>query len=42
MFTIIEDNVRIGFFQFETDRDQAFNEFVLPRSNNCMKSMEDT
>ncbi len=41
MFTIIENNVRIGFFQIEVDRDKAFDEFVLPRSNNCMKAMED-
>ena len=41
MFTIIEDGVRIGSFQHRVDRDRAFEEHVLPRSDNCMKSEED-
>ena len=38
MYIIIKDNVKIGFFISKVDRDLAFDRYVLPRSNNCMKS----
>ena len=38
MYTIIEDNIKVGFFQNRVDRDKAFDEYVLPRSDNCMKA----
>ena len=28
--------ITIGFFQEKEDRDKAFNEYVLPNSNNCV------
>ena len=37
IYTIIKDNIKIGFFQNKEDRDRAFNEYVLPNSNNCLK-----
>ena len=37
MFLIKEGGIPIGFFQNETDRDLAFEEYVVPKSNNCMK-----
>ena len=41
MYTIMESGVRIGFFRNESDRDDAFNKYVLPRSTNCVKSQEE-
>lgn len=38
-FTIIEDGITVGRFQDEERRDKAFDKFVLPRSDNCMKSV---
>ncbi len=37
MFVIKEGGIPIGFFQEEKDRDSAFEEFVVPNSDNCMK-----
>lgn len=36
-YTIIKDNITIGRFENKNDRDNAFSEFVLPFSNNCLK-----
>ncbi len=38
MYVIKESNIPIGFFQNIIDRDKAFDKYVLPMSNNCMKS----
>ncbi len=37
MSTIIVDKITIGFFQEETARDEAFEKYIVPNSNNCMK-----
>ncbi len=37
MFKIREDGIVTGFFQEEKDRDEAFDKYILPRSNNCIK-----
>ena len=37
MNIIIEDGIRIGFFQNPIDRDIAFDRYILPRSINCIK-----
>ncbi len=40
MFIIKEGNIPIGFFQNERDRDEAFNKYILPKSNNCVKGCD--
>jgi len=39
-YKIIKEGITIGNFSEEKDRDFAFDKFVLPTSNNCMKSNE--
>ena len=35
--TIIKDGIPVGFFPEQKDRDLAFERFVVPISDNCMK-----
>ena len=36
IYIIIKDNMTIGKFQNKEDRNKAFNEFILPNSDNCL------
>jgi len=38
IYTIIKEGITIGFFPIRNERDEAFYKFVLPSSNNCIKS----
>ncbi len=37
LFTINVDKIPIGFFREEKDRDLAFEEYIVPNSDNCVK-----
>lgn len=36
IYTILKDGIIIGRFQNKGDRDKAFNEYVVPFSQNCL------
>lgn len=41
LYTIVEQDIPIGFFMEEKDRDEAFNKFYLPQKRWGIKSTID-
>tara|TARA_Y100000310_G_scaffold312386_2_gene359641 strand:- start:875 stop:1003 length:129 start_codon:yes stop_codon:yes gene_type:complete len=41
IYTIIKDGIVIGRFQEKEDRDKAFEQYVLPYSQNCLTGYEE-
>lgn len=40
-FTILIDGISIGFFDEEKHRNEAFDTYVLPNSENCFKGVRE-